>query len=84
MANTLVQFRADSVAKARAIGICEKLGLDLQSYLRMCISRLNHENGIPFTMNVNNMSVNMGLEAETTAGITENTEIAAAKEAAIF
>ena len=72
MASTLVQFRADSAAKDTAIGICEKLGLDLQSYLRMCISRLIYENGIPFTMNVNSMSMKEGGTAKTTAEIVQN------------
>ena len=55
MASTLVQFRTEDTAKAKAISICERLGLDLPSYLRMCISRLNQENGIPFPMNVNDI-----------------------------
>ena len=50
MANNLIQFRADDELKLQAILICEKLGLDLQSYLRMCLSRLVSENGIPFSM----------------------------------
>lgn len=52
MANTLVQFRADETSRIKAVGICEKLGIDLATYLRMCISRLVQENGIPFSMKV--------------------------------
>lgn len=63
MAGTLVQFRMDESSKAKAVLICERLGLDLSSYLRMCISRLNQENGIPFAMNVSNIQRNRGLEA---------------------
>ena len=63
MASTLVQFRTDDSAKATAVSICERLGIDLQSYLRMCISRLNQENGIPFSMNVNDIPRNKGIEA---------------------
>ena len=63
MASTLVQFRTDDSAKATAMSICERLGIDLQSYLRMCISRLNQENGIPFSMNVNDIPRNKGIEA---------------------
>ena len=44
MANSLVQFRANDDEKLEAIRICEKLGLNLPSYLRMCISRLVQEN----------------------------------------
>lgn len=63
MASTLVQFRTEDSAKATAVSICERLGIDLQSYLRMCISRLNQENGIPFSMNVNDIPKNKGIEA---------------------
>ena len=63
MASTLVQFRTDDESKAKAVSICERLGLDLQSYLRMCISRLNQENGIPFSMNVDAIESNKGIEA---------------------
>ena len=50
MSSVLVQFRTEDTAKAKATSICDRLGLDLQSYLRMCISRMNQENGIPFSM----------------------------------
>ena len=33
MANALVQFRADEVEKIEAAQICEKLGINLPSYL---------------------------------------------------
>lgn len=63
MSSVLVQFRIDDVAKAKAANICDRLGLDLQSYLRMCISRMNQENGIPFSMNVNDLPKIKGIEA---------------------
>ena len=63
MSSVLVQFRTEDTAKAMATSICNRLGLDLQSYLRMCISRMNQENGIPFSMNVNDIPRNRGLEA---------------------
>lgn len=47
LANTLVQFRAEETTRIKAINICERLGIDLQTYLRMCMSRLIQENGIP-------------------------------------
>ena len=76
MASTLVQFRTDDAAKAKAVRICDRLGLDLPSYLRMCISRLNQENGIPFAMNINDMSVNRGLKAmEAATRIAEDNGI---------
>ena len=67
MASTLVQFRTEESAKATAVSICDRLGIDLPSYLRMCISRLNQENGIPCTMNVNDIPRNKGIEAMRTA-----------------
>ncbi|MCM1134250.1 MAG: type II toxin-antitoxin system RelB/DinJ family antitoxin [Clostridium sp.] len=63
MANTLVQFRAEETARIKAINICEKLGIDLQTYLRMCISRLIQENGIPFSMKLESGTENPGLHA---------------------
>ena len=52
MANTLVQFRTDEASRIKAAMICEQLGIDLQTYLRMCISRLISENGVPFSMKI--------------------------------
>ena len=49
MANALVQFRADETLRTRAADVCEALGLDLQTYLRMSMARLVQENGIPFS-----------------------------------
>jgi len=63
MASSFVQFRIDDISKTKAISICERLGLDLPSYLRMCISRLNQENGIPFSMNASDIPKNRGIEA---------------------
>ncbi len=53
MANNMIQFRADEDLKLQATVICNKIGIDLQSYLRMCLSRMVSENGIPFSMHVN-------------------------------
>lgn len=50
MAKTLVQFRADEELRLKAAVICNRLGLDLQSYLRMCLARLVDDNGIPFSV----------------------------------
>ncbi len=63
MANTLVQFRTEETARIKAVGICEKLGIDLPTYLRMCVSRLIQENGVPFSMKVDDISENQGLRA---------------------
>ncbi len=92
MANTLVQFRTEETSRIKAAGICEKLGIDLQTYLRMCISRLIQENGVPFSMKLDDVSENRGMEAMKAAsliaeenGITDmtldeiNAEISAAR-----
>ena len=52
MASTLIQFRTEDTEKMKAIQILDKLGMTLPSYLRMCLSRLNQENGIPFSMKI--------------------------------
>ena len=41
MVNTLVQFRVDESDRTEAIEICSKLGIDLQSYFRICLARLS-------------------------------------------
>ncbi len=93
MANTLVQFRAEETARIKAISICEKLGIDLPTYLRMCMSRLIQENGVPFSMKVDEIDENRGVKAMKAAsriaaanGISDmtldeiNTEIAEARK----
>ena len=52
MANNLVQFRVDEQTRLQATAICSQLGIDLQSYLRMCLTRLVDEKGIPFSMRI--------------------------------
>ncbi len=61
MANTLIQFHTDETSRIKAISICEKLGIDLQTYMRMYISRLIQENGIPFSMKLNDASKNKAI-----------------------
>jgi len=93
MANTLIQFRTEETARIKAVSICEKLGIDLQTYFRMCMSRLIQENGIPFSMKVDDISENRGIKAMKEAsriaaenGIADmtldeiNMEISAARE----
>ncbi len=50
MANSLISFREDEDVKLRAISICAEIGIDLPTYLRICIARLISEEGIPFSM----------------------------------
>ena len=50
MASTLIQFRIEKDEKQRSSQIIETMGLSLTAYLRICMIRLNKENGIPFSM----------------------------------
>ena len=55
MANTLVQFRIDDTLRQQANELCGKLGLDLSTYLRMSLTRLVQEQGVPFTLKLNSV-----------------------------
>lgn len=61
MTNNLVQFRVNEETKDKATAICEKLGIDIPTYLRICLNRLVEENGIPFPMQIK--EENIGLAA---------------------
>ena len=63
MASTLVQFRVDDKEKMQAVQVCEKLGLNLQSYLKICMTRLVQEQGIPFSMKIEYKEENRGIRA---------------------
>ena len=63
MSSTLIQFRTDDASKIKASSICERLGIDLPTYMRMCISRLIRENGIPFSMRLDEENESRGLKA---------------------
>ena len=77
MVNSLIQFRTEESSRIKASNICEKLGIDLPTYMRMCISRLIQENGIPFSMNLNDMSENKAIRAMKAASrIAEENGIA--------
>ncbi|MBE7058210.1 MAG: type II toxin-antitoxin system RelB/DinJ family antitoxin [Ruminococcaceae bacterium] len=77
MANSLVQFRTEESTKIKASSICEKLGIDLPTYMRMCISRLVQENGIPFTMSLNDLTENKAVKAMKAASrIAKENDIA--------
>lgn len=63
MANTLVQFRTDETERAEATQILDQLGLDMPSYLRMCVSRLVRDKGVPFSMRIEKTPENKGVSA---------------------
>ncbi len=67
MASTLVQFRTDENTRDRATSICEQLGIDLPTYMRICITRLVQENGIPFSMKIGDDSLTAALKAMKSA-----------------
>ena len=69
MVSSLVQFRTEDSTKIKAMDICEKLGIDLPTYMRMCISRLIQENGIPFSMKLDPTPKNKALKAMKAASI---------------
>ena len=52
MANSLVQFRIDESLRQQASDLCDKLGLDLSTYLRMSLAKLVLEQGVPFTVKI--------------------------------
>ena len=53
MANTLVQFRISEILREQAAELCAKLGLDLSTYLRMSLTKLVQEQGVPFAVKLN-------------------------------
>ena len=55
MANTLVQFRIDDRLRKQANELCTKLGFDLSTYLRMSLTKLVQEQGVPFTLKLNSV-----------------------------
>ena len=63
MVNTLVQFRVDESDRTEDMEICSKLGIDLQSYFRICLARLIREKGIPFSMKIEEVKENKGISA---------------------
>ncbi len=50
MSKSLVQFRVDKEIRDKASKICERFGFDLQTYLRMAMSSLILNNGVPFDL----------------------------------
>lgn len=50
MATSVMQFRVDDELKAQATAVCENLGIDLPTALRMFMKRTVLVNGIPFNM----------------------------------
>ncbi|MCQ2561804.1 MAG: type II toxin-antitoxin system RelB/DinJ family antitoxin [Clostridia bacterium] len=68
MASAFVQFRIESEVKEEAAKICEQIGIDLPTYMRICLSRLVQEKGIPFSMVVKRESEEA--KEEVSSGVT--------------
>lgn len=54
MATSVVQIRVDDDLKNQATAICEELGIDLPTAIRMFLKRTVMQNGIPFSMTLPN------------------------------
>lgn len=50
MATSVIQFQVDDELKEQATAVCENLGIDLPTALRMFMKRTVLINGIPFNM----------------------------------
>ncbi|UTC67230.1 MULTISPECIES: type II toxin-antitoxin system RelB/DinJ family antitoxin [unclassified Treponema] len=58
MASTLVQIRVDEKLKDDVTAVYEQLGLDLSTAVRIFFKRSIAENGIPFSMKLENANQN--------------------------
>jgi len=52
MSNSLIQVRIDDELKNDSSNICEELGIDLSTAIRMFLKRMVAENGLPFSTNL--------------------------------
>ncbi len=50
MATSVMQVRVDDELKAQASSICEELGIDLPTAIRMFMKRMVLQKGVPFSM----------------------------------
>jgi len=50
---SLIQFRVDQNLKVDAEDICEQIGIELTTVLRMCLKQLIIQKGIPFSVHLN-------------------------------
>lgn len=58
MATSVMQVRVDDELKAQAAAICDNLGIDLSTAIRMFMKRMVFQNGIPFSMTLPNKPYN--------------------------
>ena len=48
MAKKLIRFEVDEDIRLQTAVICKMIGIDIQTYLNMCLKRSVIENGLPF------------------------------------
>ena len=65
MATTVMQVRVDEELKERAAAICDGLGIDLPTAIRMFMKRTVLQNGIPFSMTLPRQDYNANCAPET-------------------
>lgn len=49
---SLIQFRVDQDCKQEVDDICEQLGIDLTTVLKMCLKQMIIQKGIPFSVHL--------------------------------
>ncbi len=65
MATTVIQVRVDEELKEKATAICDGLGIDLSTAIRMFMKRTVPQNGIPFSMTLPKSDYNTDSTPET-------------------
>lgn len=68
----LIQFRIEQDFKQEAEQICNQLGMDIPTVLRMCLRQLIIQRGIPFSVHLpDKKEASADSTVEPTANITE-------------
>ena len=70
----IVQFRVDDDLKMQATSVYEKLGIDLSTALRMFMKRSVLQNGIPFSMILNDEQYDASKAIETMNSMQKTSE----------
>ena len=70
----IVQFRVDDDLKMQATSVYEKLGIDLSTALRMFMKRSVLQNGIPFSMILNDEQYDVSKAIEAMNNMQKTSE----------
>ena len=70
----IVQFRVDDDLKRQATSVYEKLGIDLSTALRMFMKRSVLQNGIPFSMILNDEQYDVSKAIEAMNNMQKTSE----------